>query len=150
MKRKYAKLNTPKTPHIAKVKPMPKPRQVKVEDKDRAKIIAVDFDGVLHLEGFPYIKTPNTPLIDWIKYHRSEYTFILNTCRHGRQLQMAVDWLLQQGIIFDYVNENCPWAIKAFGGDTRKIFADYYIDDRAYDWETFLRCGVYAETIEDQ
>ena len=150
MKRKYAKLNTPKTPHIAKVKPMPKPKQVKVEDKDRTKIIAVDFDGVLHLEGFPYIKTPNVALLDWIKDHRKDYCFILNTCRTGRQLEMAVDWLKEQGIEFDFVNENSYWAIKEFGGDCRKIFADVYIDDKATDWESFLRRQDYETETQGE
>ena len=37
----------------------------------------------------------------------------------------------EQGLIFDAVNENLPDMIEKFGGDSRKIFADVYIDDKA-------------------
>ena len=32
--------------------------------------------------------------------------------------------------IYDAVNENLPEIIERYGGDSRKIFADIYIDDR--------------------
>ena len=35
-----------------------------------------------------------------------------------------------QGIVFDAVNEPLPEQIKRWGNDTRKIYADYYIDDK--------------------
>ena len=31
----------------------------------------------------------------------------------------------------DYVNRNAPEAIRRMGHDSRKIFADIYIDDKA-------------------
>jgi len=56
---------------------------------------------------------------------------ILWTCRVNEQLTAAADWCAQQGIKLDAVNENLPEIIEAFGGDTRKIFANEYWDDRA-------------------
>lgn len=35
-----------------------------------------------------------------------------------------------QGLVFDVVNEPLPEQIKRWGNDTRKIYADYYIDDK--------------------
>ena len=35
-----------------------------------------------------------------------------------------------QGLVFDAVNEPLPEQIKQWGNDTRKIYADYYIDDK--------------------
>ena len=33
--------------------------------------------------------------------------------------------------MFDSVNDNIPEKIAMYGGDTRKVFADEYWDDRA-------------------
>lgn len=72
-------------------------------------------------------------LIEFIKDHREKYTWILWTCRHGEQLKFAVDYLKNEhGIVFDFVNENIPSQIEMYG-DCRKIWADYYIDDKNLD-----------------
>lgn len=42
----------------------------------------------------------------------------------------AVEWCRLQGLVFDAVNEPLPEQIKRWGNDTRKIYADYYIDDK--------------------
>ena len=98
------------------------------------KIIAVDFDGTLFDTEWPsIIKEPNTELIDWLSYRKAcnEDRIILWTCRCGKDLEVAVDACAEQGLIFDAVNENLPDMIEKFGGDSRKIFADIYIDDKA-------------------
>ena len=52
--------------------------------------------------------------------------------KQGRgDLTEAVEWCRAQGIVFDAVNEPLPEQIKKWGNDTRKIFADFYIDDKA-------------------
>ena len=97
------------------------------------KIIAVDFDGTLFDTEWPsIIKEPNTELIDWLNYRKAchEDRIILWTCRCGKDLDVAVDACAKQGLIFDAVNENLPDMIEKFGGDSRKIFADIYIDDK--------------------
>lgn len=55
---------------------------------------------------------------------------ILWTCRVGDMLQKAVEWCKERNLVFDAVNENLPEIIESFGSDTRKIFANEYIDDR--------------------
>lgn len=52
------------------------------------------------------------------------------TSRAGADLENAVEWCRVQGLVFDAVNEPLPEQIKRWGNDTRKIYADYYIDDK--------------------
>ena len=93
-------------------------------------VVAVDFDGTLVFNRYPIISNPNIDLIAFILDHRQQYTWVLWTCRSGSQLKMATDWLKDKyGLVFDYVNENTLQNIDTYG-DCRKIWADYYIDDR--------------------
>lgn len=95
------------------------------------KIIAVDFDGTLAVTEYPKIIEPIEPAIDYIKQCKAEGNIIiLDTCRHDIELANAVKWCKEQGIEFDYVNENVSELIEKLG-DCRKIFADEYIDDKA-------------------
>lgn len=94
-------------------------------------IIAVDFDGTLCENKYPEIGEPNKELIDYLKKRQENgERLILWTARNEEQTQQAVKWCKEQGLIFDAVNENLPEIIEAFGGDSRKIFANEYIDDR--------------------
>ena len=104
---------------------MSKPR------KKRSKIIAVDFDGTLCKNKWPEIGDPNWLLITYLKARQKDGDkLILWTCRMDDRLTKAVKWCEEQGLIFDAVNENLPHIIKKFGGDSRKIFADEYLDDK--------------------
>lgn len=93
-------------------------------------IFAVDFDGTLCEEKWPLIGAPNKKLIDYL-IRRRKYgdVVILSTCREGTKLGEAIEWCYEHGLEFDAVNENCEEIKKAWGGDYRKIYADYYIDD---------------------
>jgi hydroxymethylpyrimidine pyrophosphatase-like HAD family hydrolase len=93
------------------------------------KIIAVDFDGTLVTDEYPSIGLPNLDLINFIKGNKDKYIFILYTMRHGTDLEQAISFLQLYDIEFDYINENVPELVAKFG-DTRKIYADYYIDDK--------------------
>lgn len=98
----------------------------------RPKIIAVDFDGTLCENAWPGIGEPNLRLIAYLKQQRRQGAkLILWTCRADEELMRAVDWCYWVGLEFDAVNENLPEIIELFGRDTRKIFANEYIDDRA-------------------
>lgn len=95
------------------------------------KIIAVDFDGTLCENKWPEIGKANTELIAYLKERQSEGDkLILWTCRTGKELKNAVEWSAEHGVIFDAVNENLPEVLEWMGGDSRKIFANEYIDDR--------------------
>ena len=97
----------------------------------RPRIIAVDFDGTLCENKYPDIGAPIPTVIEFVKRQKADGNIvILWTCRAGQQLADAVTWCKNQGLIFDYINENVKENIAMYGGDTRKVFADVYIDDK--------------------
>jgi len=90
-------------------------------------IIAVDFDNTLQLRN-----KPNEVLIGRLKRAQTHGdTVILWTCREGKSLVEALDFLLSNGFRPNFVNQNCPEGIKRTGRDSRKVFADIYIDDKS-------------------
>lgn len=96
------------------------------------KIIAVDFDGTLCTNKWPDIGTPNLSFIEWLKQTALTGTkLILWTCRTGEMLDSAVQWCEQHGLYFDAINDNIPEATERFGSNSRKVFADVYMDDKA-------------------
>jgi len=101
------------------------------EDGKQA-VYAVDFDGTLCTNEWPEIGLPNIELIENLKALREKgHRVILWTCRDEQRIAEAVGWCKYFGLEFDGVNEPMERMLEAFGGDhSRKIFADYYIDDR--------------------
>lgn len=97
------------------------------------RIFAVDFDGTLSVgEEWPEIGALNVPLIRYLQDQKKKGArLILWTCRNGKDLKAAVECCKRAGLDFDTVNENLPELIELYGGDTRKINADVYIDDKA-------------------
>ena len=95
------------------------------------KIIAVDFDGTLCQNAWPNIGPPNEAVIDYVLHQQQTGAkIILWTNRTDLRLKEAVQWCLDRGLKFDAVNENLPEIINLFGGDTRKVFANEYLDDK--------------------
>ncbi len=89
-------------------------------------IIAVDFDGTLCING-----NPNTALIKKLKQAQHNGNIvILWTCRERDRLAEAVMFLRRNGFIPNFVNQNAPEVIARWGHDSRKVFADAYIDDK--------------------
>lgn len=101
--------------------------------------IAVDFDGTICEFEYPAIG----PLIPRAKEVLTRYKeqgghIVIWTCRCGPRLAEAIMWLKAQGVPFDNVNMNMRHRERAFGGDTRKVSADLYIDDKnpgGVDWD---------------
>jgi hypothetical protein len=94
-------------------------------------IYAIDFDGTLCINEYPNIGQPIYKTIIFCKERKAEgHKLILWTCRSGKHLDEAVAWCKEQGLTFDAVNENLPEMIELFDNDCRKVFADYYIDDK--------------------
>jgi len=94
-------------------------------------IYAIDFDGTLCTNNYPDIGEPIEVAINFVKALKEQgEELILWTCRSGELLDRAVEWCDKHGLKFDKINENLDWTIKKFGGDTRKIFADFYYDDK--------------------
>lgn len=102
----------------------------------KKKIIAVDFDGTLVTDKYPNIGEPIWETINWCKEQQaSGHTLILWTCRTGVELQSAIEFCdCTLNLHFDYVNCNTIENIISHNGrDTRKIYADIYVDDKTID-----------------
>lgn len=105
------------------------------------KTIAVDFDGTLCESCFPEIGEPKPLVIEYIKRQAAAGAhIILYTCRENgtkrNLLDEALQFCAEQGIELYAVNENPDNNFPeeygtSFGG--RKVFADIYIDDKAFN-----------------
>lgn len=94
-------------------------------------IVAVDFDGTLCRNTFPYIGDEFPAIIEALRdIQRAGAKLVLWTCRRDELLQVAVEWCSARGLEFDAVNANTKENIAQYGKETRKVFADYYLDDR--------------------
>lgn len=99
-------------------------------------IVAVDFDGTLVSDDFPNIGTEKMEMCVAIrKLQRLRVKTILWTSRTGKELEEAVQWCEEHKLYFDAVNSNIPEVIELAGTDTRKIYADCYIDDKSFPAE---------------
>lgn len=102
-------------------------------------IIAVDFDGTLCENAWPNIGEPNRKLIKYLIELRNDGNkVILWTNREGDRLNASVHWCSKYGLEFDAVNDNIAEIIDRFGKNTRKVYADLFIDDRNAD-DRFVR-----------
>lgn len=98
----------------------------------KGKIIAVDFDGTLIEEGkWPGIGATNEKVLGYCKDEQAKGArIILWTNRVGEPLETAVKWCEEHGLRLDAVNDNLPESVEFFRTNTRKIYADEFIDDR--------------------
>lgn len=95
-------------------------------------IYAIDFDNTLAVTRFPEIIGPNKKIVEFTKIVQAQgHKIILWTSRAGEHLEAAINWCESQGIVFDAVNEPLLEQMKRWGNDTRKVYADFYIDDKA-------------------
>lgn len=94
-------------------------------------ILAVDFDGTLVENKFPEIGEIRHLMWEAvIGYQKAGWRIILWTCRTEEMLEDAVNFCKANGLVPDEVNRNVPEVIAMYGGDTRKVFANMYVDDR--------------------
>lgn len=118
-------------------------------DHDPNIVVAIDFDGTLTIEScvsdfFSY----NLYAIEQAKKIKNlGVTLILWTCREGDILSQITKELKKYGLIFDFVNQG-----NGKRGNSRKVNADIYIDDRANDgvvnWEKIYQRIQKIKTME--
>ena len=110
--------------------------------------VAVDFDDTLYIEeSDSYDRYINRQAIDVLKrFQEDGGIVILWTCRTKDTLKEAISLLREEDFKPDYINENTPEVLEKYGGDSRKIYAQAYIDDRAifsrinwYEIEKYLK-----------
>jgi len=108
-------------------------------------IIAVDFDGTLCEYSFPKIgeqtESHEKLMKILIQMQNDGHKLILWTNRGDNEkypvLTEAVEWCANKGLKFDAINENLPGQIK-ISGFSPKIMADFYIDDKALEFNNDL------------
>jgi len=95
------------------------------------KILAVDFDGTLVENAYPNIGKIKKEVFAYARKRKNNgWIVTLWTCRTGRVLSAAVDFCTENGLTFDFINENAPDNVAKYGNDTRKGYADEYLDDK--------------------
>ena len=112
------------------------------------KIIAIDFDGTLFQDKFPHIGEPikdknGLTTIEKVKKMQQEgWYLILWTCRSGNSLINAIRECEKYNLKFNAINSNHPNTKEEFNishpeTESRKIYANYYLDDRALHIDHF-------------
>lgn len=109
--------------------------------------VAVDIDSTLSIGDYKYpeLGEPNIPLIKSLNRFREEGgVVVINTLREtgsplGDILTPALEFLKENGLEWDYVNDNIPERIRKWNDNPRKIAATYHIDDRNIDPLSFMR-----------
>ena len=99
-------------------------------------IIAIDFDGTIVEHRFPEIGNPLPDAFETLKkWQFKGHELILWTCREDKLLLEALYFCEGNGLYFHAINEN----VKSTKIAPRKVYADWYIDDRAMlkkiDWK---------------
>jgi len=99
----------------------------------RAKVILVDFDGVLSTgecwtpEGCLKAE-PIQENIDKVNKLHKENFIVIWTARRDHLIPASLKWLRQHGVEFDAISNKKPAA-------------SYYIDDKSTDFDTLLNGG---------
>lgn len=95
------------------------------------KIISIDYDDTIVYADYPNIGAIKPHAREVINnLYNQGHTIIIWTCRSGEHETMAADYLRSLGVKFHHINENHPDNIAQYDSDSRKIFADIYIDDK--------------------
>lgn len=111
-------------------------------------IIAVDFDGTMCVNQWPDIGAPREGVIAYLTARKAAGDkLILWTNRRSERLSEALAWCGERGISFDAVNENLPEIVERFGRNSRKVFADVYLDDKAMKPEEAERQMRFRRTV---
>jgi len=94
--------------------------------------IAVDFDSTLCLtDGYPHIVGQNGKCFDILhEWQKLGCKILLYTMRHGEDLDNAVAWCRECGFEFDGIN--CNPENDARDPECDKLYAVFYIDDKAF------------------
>ena len=100
-------------------------------------IVAIDFDGTIVEDAYPKIGKPKLFVFETLKKLQEEgHRLILWTYRNGSRLEEAVLFCKENGINFYAVNKSYPEE-EFDTSQSRKIYADIFIDDKASNSEIY-------------
>jgi hydroxymethylpyrimidine pyrophosphatase-like HAD family hydrolase len=93
-------------------------------------IVAIDFDGTIVEDAYPKIGKPKLFAFETLKRLQEDgHRLILWTYRCGKKLDEALAFCEENGIHFYAVNKSFPEE-EFDTTQSRKIYADLFIDDR--------------------
>lgn len=85
----------------------------------------IDADGTLFFHDYPEIKEEVPHAVRVLKRMKAAgHVLILHTCRHGEPFEATKKWLTDNGLDFDFFNENKNWE-----SGSRKVYSNWDIDD---------------------
>jgi hypothetical protein len=94
-------------------------------------IISIDYDDTIVVADYPNIGKIKPFAKDVINsLYEEGHTIIIWTCRSGKHEADAALYLATNGVKYHHINENHPDNVAQYDSDSRKIFADVYIDDK--------------------
>lgn len=104
---------------------------MKLKFKLKFKYFAIDFDNTIAYDAHPNIGELISGAKECItKIKELGGEICIWTCRTGEQELMVKEFLDKNNIPYDKINESFDESVEQYGGDSRKVFADIYIDDR--------------------
>jgi len=116
-------------------------------------VVAVDFDGVLCKDEFPKTGEANIDMISMLNNFRRRYSkeypmkFILWTSRDEPSLPAVRKFCAEYGLKMDTLNTNVSVYKNLYGNDTRKVYADVYIDDHSVGYDILTPDLIYKELV---
>jgi hydroxymethylpyrimidine pyrophosphatase-like HAD family hydrolase len=121
------------------------------------KTLAIDFDGTIVEMDFPEIGALKPFAKETLEVLKQEgHNIIIWTCRYGDKEKQVKKFLADNEIPYDTINDHIPQNVKDLRHlhpDTRKVFADIYIDDRQIfwldDWKMIAeRLGIWKKVLK--
>lgn len=106
-------------------------------------VVAYDFDNTVydyHKQGHDY-----SEVIELIR-ECHQYGLILIVFTAEEDTLKVSNWLTAQNIPFDLINENPPF----FQSESRKIYWNVLLDDRAGLWSSFVQLSAVIEYIKGE
>lgn len=109
--------------------------------------LAIDFDGTIVQDAYPNIGKllPFAKETIRLLYYDYNCDIVIWTCRSGKEELDCEKFLIENNIPFTTINKNTPAVIQRWNSDdSRKVYADVYIDDRSQfadkyiDWSDIL------------
>ena len=80
---------------------------------------------------------------------RDRHRLILWTVREGDLLKEALDWCHERGVDFWAVNRDYPEEVAENNNHfSRKLKADYFIDDRGINLEAAAAFGIHTQRFD--
>lgn len=100
-------------------------------------VLAIDFDGTVASTDYPKINGLITGSKKYInRLFKDGWYIVIWTCRYDDTKTKeffkteAQQFLDEKGVMYHCINEHCPRLIELYKNNTRKISADFYIDDK--------------------